>query len=148
MKPRRLFRLFLAISIAGSFVLAPFQPVLLAQNEKPTYLPLVSAPGSPVTPGQDMLFRTRVSVRTSVQWRDLERMQPVFLDRGDDWALVIVDDVQLTDLARLRYNPDGTSALGGLVAANAATNRTAASSLRPLLQRAEAAGAAIAAAEA
>src|SRR4051812_22550438 len=111
-------RNFTALVIVG-MLCGILQPIAYAQSIAPeqgatnTYLPSIS---DLRLPGDEVLFRTFVTVQTTVQWRDLERMNPVFLDRGDDWALLLVDDAQLADLARLRYDPDQTNGLAVLVA--------------------------------
>lgn len=122
---RFVHRLICAVVIAG-LLLGSLAPLAQAQDG-PRFLPLVQHPGVIATPQQPDapgLFRTVVDVQSAAQWRDLERMQPVFLDRGDDWAWLLVDDVQLADLARLRYNPDQTNSLGTLLALQDAAVRS------------------------
>lgn len=75
------------------------------------------------------LARTRVRVQTPWQWRELESLNPVFLERSDDSALLLVDDAQLERLARMRFSPERTDALTSLAAADAAL----AARLQPLL---------------
>ena len=65
------------------------------------------------------VVRTRVQVHTPAQWRDLERLGVVVLESGDDWALVLADDVQLESLARWRFNPDQTNTLDSLMQGDA-----------------------------
>lgn len=93
-------------------------PVVYAQSGGPVYLPLI-ANGQTIA-HTNLLFRTLVTVETTAQWQELERLAVVILDQGDDWALLLVDDEQLEALARWRYNPDATNALETLAAAYAA----------------------------
>ncbi len=95
-------------------------------------LPLIAGGARPTLTATDTVFRTRVTVQTTAQWRDLERMNPVFLARGADWADLLVDDAQLADLARWRYEPKGTDTLEALVTANDGDGRMA-TSFAPLL---------------
>ncbi len=131
----RIFTTLVIVGLLGGTV----QPIAHAQSNTPqqgtthTYLPSISDIRAS---GDELLFRTFVTVRNPVQWRDLERINPVFLDRGDDWALLLVDDLQLADLARLRYNPEQTNGLTALVAANAARDSVGAASLQPLVAQA------------
>ena len=98
-------------------------PPLRAQSGD-IYLPLVSNTSITNTSnGQDTprtidLLRTRIRVNTQIQWQELDKLQIQILDQGSNWALVLVDDLQLTDLARLRYNPTDTNSLYTLVNAN------------------------------
>lgn len=137
MRPRPLVARLLPLLMTVSILLSSVNPSVYAQVPNPIYLPTISNRGGLSTAGP--LFRTHVTVATSVQWRDLERMDALVLDYGDDWALVLVDDEQLEDLARWRFNPDRTSAVGTLVSANAASDPPVAESLQPLLAAVEAA---------
>jgi len=110
----RFLTAFVILSLLGN----TFAPVVNAQSGAPIYLPIV-ANGAGVVTQTNLLFRTHVTVQTTVQWRDLERLAVVTLDKGDDWALLLVDDEQLETLARLRYNPDATNALETLATAHA-----------------------------
>lgn len=75
------------------------------------------------------LFRTLVTVRTSAQWKTLERLAVTILEESEDQALVLVDDQQLADLARLRFNPEQTNSLETM----AASSEVVASSIGSLL---------------
>lgn len=103
------------ILLALALLLNSLAPVLHAQDA--IYLPLVA--GGPSTPTTYLLFRTRVTVATSAQWHDLTRLDLLTLAKGEDWALLLLTDRQLADVARLRYNPDQTQALTTLAAGNA-----------------------------
>ncbi|MFZ4664051.1 MAG: hypothetical protein ACOYNY_44040, partial [Caldilineaceae bacterium] len=70
-------------------------------------------------------------------------MEVVILEQGADWATVLVDDLQLEDLARLRYNPDVTNALATM----AAHDHVLQTAVANLLQQTEAIGKVIRAAE-
>lgn len=74
-------------------------------------------------------------MNTSAQWQTLTRSGVLILDKGADWVLVLVDDQQLTDLARWRFNPEETNALATLAGADAALAQT----LEPLLNQMQAA---------
>ena len=93
-------------------------PVANAQTGGSVFLPLITGGTQPTD--QALLFRTRVTVHTPAQWRDLTRLDVVILAKGTDWAQLLVDDQQLTDLARLRYNPTVTDALQTMAAHEAA----------------------------
>ena len=118
-----------SVLLIAALVAGPLAPVVSAQEGSDgsggssVFLPLVSGgegagdPGGPVGPLQ--LYRTEIEVRTPAHWQTLARVGPVFLGRGDNWAQVLVDDEQLADLARLRFNPQGTNALTTLARAAA-----------------------------
>ena len=106
-------------------------PVAQAQSITPLYLPIIA--NGNAAPQTDLLFRTHITVQTPGQWRDLHQMEIVILEQGDDWATVLVDDMQLTDLARWRFSPTSTDTLEALVAANTVNNNTTAASFQPLL---------------
>jgi len=144
---RKLFPLFLivALVVPSSF---PGLPVLSMGAEEQrsmgelssaprhtrTLAPLHPSPSSPPPPSG--LYRTRVAVRQPFDWTRLETWGIVVLERGDDWALVLVDEDQLETLARLRFEPQSTDELGMLVAAHAEAKPWLASSLQPLLDQA------------
>jgi hypothetical protein len=126
----------LVLLVALSMLLNPFAPVVTAQEGNPLWLPLI---GNGVTrPAADLLFRTQVEMRTSAMWMALEAMDPVFLNRGEDWALLLVDDEQLESLARRRFNPGGTDTLEALLNHNNGRSRAAVESLNSLLDEADA----------
>ncbi|MEM7531660.1 MAG: dockerin type I domain-containing protein [Chloroflexota bacterium] len=83
------------------------------------------------TSPSELLFRTRVTIRTGAQWRTLERLGVEVLERGPESARLLVDDQQLADLARLRFNPTETNTVETLAAADQAL----AASIQPLLQK-------------
>ena len=99
-----------------SLLLSSSTPVALAQTGD-IYLPFIAnGAGQPAT---DLLFRTHVTVQTTAQWRDLERMEVVILAKEANAALLLVDDLQLETLARLRYNPEATNSIETLAATHA-----------------------------
>ena len=124
----RFYTLLLVLALLSHSVL----PVAHAQSTTPLYLPIV-ANGNAV-PQTDLVFRTRITVQTPAQWRDLQRMEVVILEQEANAATVLVDDLQLEDLARLRYNPDATNALATM----AAHDSTLQAAVADLLQHAEA----------
>ena len=60
-------------------------------------------------------YRTTVSLPRAYDWVRLERVGVRVLVKGDDWALVLADEEQLEDLARLRFRPEGTEVLTKLL---------------------------------
>jgi hypothetical protein len=122
--------------VVASMLLQSLAPAVALAQEPDSgggtvLLPLIAG-GRLSSVATDTVFRTRVTVATTAQWRDLERMDPVFLARGDNWADLLVDDAQMADLARWRYNPESTDTLEALVTANDADGRMAAG-FAPLL---------------
>ena len=128
----RLLR-FTVLLVVLNLVLNSVAPALLAQDGTPLFLPWVTngiAPASATTT-EGLLLRTRISVHTPAQWRDLDRLGAVTLAKGDDWAQLLVDDQQLATLARWRYSPEVTDTLTTLAGANPAL----AAGFATLLQR-------------
>jgi len=116
MSIRRLLHHLLIHALVISLLLSSAGLAIHAQEGGPVWLPFVGSGTS--APASNLIFRTRVTVDTYAAWRDLERIDPLFLERGDDWALLLVDDAQLEALARLRFQPDGTDTIEALAAAN------------------------------
>ena len=141
MTQRTLMRSALHSLLIASLLLGILPPTLYAQDS--IYLPLISGGSAPqgVEPETsppvvlNTLLRTRVTVRTTAQWQTLARLDVLVLEQSDNSALVLVDDQQLTDLARLRFNPTETNTVETLAAAD----RTLAASIQPLLQQLRAA---------
>jgi hypothetical protein len=127
-----LCRRITSVVIVVGLLAGSFQPILVAQDNvnSSLYLPMVQVFPSD---DSDLLFRTMVTVQTAAKWRDLERMAPTMVQQGDNWALLIVDDLQLADLARLGYMPDQTNGLTALIAAN--TTNPSAARLQPLAEQ-------------
>ncbi len=88
--------------------------------------------------GPDVIYRTRVALKNAAARQRFDRLDLVVLEQGDDWALVLVDEGQLADLARLRFDPSDTESLGGLVATSATTSPWLSASLQSLLAQAQA----------
>lgn len=63
---------------------------------------------------KETLFRTRVQLRQPADLQRVIEMSTNVLATGDDWALLVVDEAQLTDLARLGFQPRQTDTLGQL----------------------------------
>jgi hypothetical protein len=118
--------MFLVLALLSNSVL----PVAHAQSNTPLYLPIITNGNAP--PQTDLVFRTHIQIQTPAQWRDLQRMEVVILEQGADWATVLVDDLQLEDLARLRYIPDQTNALQTLANANVGLQSAVANLLHQL----------------
>jgi subtilase family serine protease len=102
-----------------TLLLSPVQPLADVGHR-----PVVRAAAGRVANPSDKapssgLYRTQVAVRQPADWARLERLGVTVLERGDDWALVLVDEDQLETLARLRFEPRSTDELGALVAAHA-----------------------------
>lgn len=117
----RLLSCLLIVALLGNSM----APLALAQDgagggDGSIYLPLISGGQGSGGPGSGLqVYRTEIEVQTAAHWQTLQRVAPVFLARGDHWAQVLVDDEQLADLARLRFNPEGTNALTTLARAAA-----------------------------
>jgi hypothetical protein len=126
----RFYTLLLVLALLSHSVL----PVAHAQSTTPLYLPIIT--NGNAVPQTDLVFRTRITVQTPAQWRDLQRMEVVILEQEANAATVLVDDLQLEDLARLRYNPDVTNALATM----AAHDSTLQAAVADLLQQAAALG--------
>jgi hypothetical protein len=122
----RFCTMFLVLALLSNSVL----PVAHAQSNTPLYLPIIT--NGNASPQTDLVFRTHIQIQTPAQWRDLQRMEVVILEQGADWALVLVDDLQLEDLARLRYIPDQTNALQTLANANVGLQSAVANLLHQL----------------
>ncbi|MFN8494293.1 MAG: PKD domain-containing protein [Caldilineaceae bacterium] len=120
----------LSALVIVSLLLSLTPPVVYAQTSGPVYLPLIA--NGETFAATDLVFRTHVTVNTSAQWQDLTRLGVVVLDKGEDWALVLVDDEQLETLARWRFTPEDTNTIEKMVYANT----TLLSALRPLLTQA------------
>jgi hypothetical protein len=60
---------------------------------------------------KSLLYRTRVQLQYPADLQRVESLTTHVLEKGDDWALVVADGVQLGDLARLQFRPDDTMAL-------------------------------------
>lgn len=133
----RFCTMFLVLALLSNSVL----PVAHAQSNTPLYLPIIT--NGNASPQTDLVFRTHIQIQTPAQWRDLQRMEVVILEQGADWATVLVDDLQLEELARLRYNPDVTNALATM----AAHDHVLQTAVANLLQQTEAIGKVIRAAE-
>ena len=106
----------IALLVITSLLLNGAAPTTYAQSEPPVYLPLIA--GGQAADSQ-VLFRTQVTVQTPAQWRDLTNLGVVILEKDAQHALLLVDDQQLTALARWRFNPAATNALATLAAADA-----------------------------
>ena len=103
----------IALLVITSLLLNGAAPTTYAQSEPPVYLPLIA--GGQAADSQ-VLFRTQVTVQTPAQWRDLTNLGVVILEKDTQQALLLVDDQQLTALARWRFNPAATNALATLAA--------------------------------
>ncbi|MEM7537045.1 MAG: CARDB domain-containing protein, partial [Chloroflexota bacterium] len=119
---------FISILLVTALLLTSTPLSLMAQSSSVAVKP-TSHSSSLSSSG--LLFRTRVTIRTDIQWRTLERLGVEILAQEQDSALVLVDDQQLADLARLRFNPTETNAVETLASAN----QTLAASIQPLLQQ-------------
>ncbi|MDF1515099.1 MAG: thrombospondin type 3 repeat-containing protein, partial [Anaerolineae bacterium] len=84
------------------------------------------------------LFRTHVTYPNALGRQRLDQLGVVVLEEDADGALVLVDSSQLEDLARLRFNPRGSDAIGMLLQANADRMPWLAESLVPLVAQATA----------
>lgn len=134
---RRAFHYCCSILVVVSLVVSVPAPAVLAQDSGTSvYLPYLSNGNSvPSRPDGIQVYRTRVEVQTPAQWQTLIRIEPVIIERGDNWALLTVDDVQLGDLARLRFNPNETNALPTLLSAQGSTPEEMAGTFAPILEQ-------------
>ena len=63
---------------------------------------------------KEILFRTRVQLRHPTDLARVTGMAVHVLTTGEDWALLVVDETQLADLARLGFQPRQTDTLSQL----------------------------------
>jgi hypothetical protein len=78
------------------------------------------------------LYRTRVSLSGPPARARLDQLGVVVLDEGPNWALVLADEDQLADLARLHFQPRQTDSLERLGFGGRAINLLGASALETL----------------
>ncbi len=122
---------FVRALLVAALLLTSLAPAAVAQED--IYLPLITNGQPPQDlPPTDLLYRTHVNVHTPAAWHDLSALGVVTLQRGADWALLLVDEEQLATLARLRYEPTATNALETLAAADAQLQRALAPVLSAL----------------
>lgn len=139
MSQRNLLHRFLSLLVLVSLLSSTLAPIAHAQDAGPgqVYLPVVAggqgADSVIDLPTSNALFRTRVAVKSSTRWRDLESLGVVVLQQGDDWALLLVDDEQLASLARRNFQPRASDEFSALVAGNAGERAWLAASLQPML---------------
>ncbi|MEM7532139.1 MAG: CARDB domain-containing protein [Chloroflexota bacterium] len=118
-------------------------PMSLFTEDTGGYLPVATASEqttrSPMPIPSHTLFRTHIQIATKSQWRMLDEMGVTILDSQPrqraneqqvDEAVVLVDIIQLEDLARWQYHPQQTEDFSTLIAADKNTNTA---NLQPLL---------------
>lgn len=116
-------------------ILSLATPTATAFAPRPLALPpLPEASQQPPVPDSG-LYRTHITVDSPARWARLEKLDIVILERYDDGALVLVDADQLETLARLRFQPRASDALGTLVAAQGADKAWLSAGLQPLLRQ-------------
>jgi hypothetical protein len=136
---RRIFHRIVALFVIVSLLSSTLAPIAHAQDAGPgqVFLPVVAGGqgADPVIdlPSSNALFRTRVAVSQSSRWADLDALRVTLLERGDDWALLLVDDEQLATLARRGFQPRASDEFSALVAGNAGERAWLAASLQPML---------------
>jgi len=135
MATRARIHLFVHLLTVISLFLSVVTPVFAAPTPDATAAdtPAVQTPQAE----PDVIYRTRVTLKNAAARQRFQRLDLVILDQGDDWALALVDENQLADLARLRFAPQETESLGGLIATSATTSPWLAASLQPLLTQAQ-----------
>ncbi len=104
-------------------VLSLFLPRVAVAQQMPDVLPapLGDVSGAPALPaGESRLYRTRVTLSGSRTRDRLEGLGVTILDELGQYAIVLADDVQLEDLARLRFQPQTSDALELLIEAHRA----------------------------
>src|SRR5687768_1221972 len=73
-------------------------------------LPAVSPPAALAAPDDTnsalQLFRARIRVAGSAEWKRLDKLGVKVLDGDERWAMVLADSDQLTRLAQLGFQPE------------------------------------------
>lgn len=82
-----------------------------------------------------MLIRTTIALHSPADWERVAEWQVVILEKGADWATVLVHDLQLETLARLGFDPHDSVYVHTLLAESADIPML--SSLEGLMESAE-----------
>jgi hypothetical protein len=106
-----------------------------AQNPGPVWLPFIGV-GQSAAPTSDLLYRAHIAVTSPARWQRLEQLGVVILEQDEILATVLVDFLQLEQLAKLQFQPRGTDEFSQLVNANSEKRPWLARSMRPLLEQA------------
>jgi hypothetical protein len=104
----RLLYNLLAIIVLLSLLLNPVAAVPFTA-ETPS-----SSEQSSLLEDKAALYRTQVTLHQPADEKRLETLVTQILETGDGWALVIVNQTQLADLARLQFRPQQTDSLARL----------------------------------
>ena len=131
----RLLQQVLSIVILISLLASQFAIVYSAPVESESEQ---AALQTTIPDAQGALFRTKVTLRLPTDLANLEEMDTVILESGEDWALLLVTADQLEDLARLRFNPRESNELETLATAHAESQPWLAQSMEPMFADAEA----------
>ena len=67
----------------------------------------------------ELIYRTQITIRNPNDWQRLHEWEVLVLEQGADWALVLVDELQLERLARLGFAPRSSDGLASLVTGHA-----------------------------
>ncbi len=113
-------------------VLGLLLPSVSSAQQRPDPAPIAGGPAT--AEGAELLYRTRVTLSPGRDEARLEKLGITVLQRLGNQALVLVDEQQLEDLARLRFEPEATNALSTLLVANQAYARWLAAALQPQLR--------------
>ena len=101
-------RLYRALSILFAIALIVPPAAVRAGTDQSMQETYSSRLQKATDPGVSGLYRTTITVRNSIDWRLLDEMGVVILERGDDSGVLLVDDEQLTTLARLQMRPQAS----------------------------------------
>ena len=115
MNARKILHILLSLAVLVSLCLPATGGAATHASAEPAGA-TVSSQVQPAEPDTG-LFRTSITVDNPTGWDRLDTLGVVILERGEDSALVLVDDDQLESLARLRFQPRASDELGMLLLA-------------------------------
>ena len=128
MPARLTIRPVLSVLLVLSILLSSVAPVVAAPAVG------VQAATARATDEPTGLYRTRVAVESTAARQRLARLNLAVLEEGDGWLVVLVDEEQLADLARLGFTPRASEAVDATFLAGGPTWLT--SGLAPVLTQA------------
>lgn len=124
--PFGVVRILVLLSLIAPHVSAA-QPVVLPRSAS------METPASPSMGAEEVLYRTRVTLRAGRTLPRLEELGVTVLNQLGNQVIVLADETQLEDLARLRYEPNSTDGLTRLLIAHASDAPDLAAGLAPRL---------------